>query len=254
MYWRAYETTGCAAVERLDRAREDRRASAPRAAAAWRSARSGRCPAPGERIRSAQVGDRRAARRATSGRSSRKNGASCFVAGFDSSTSCSRSSSVRAQVHERRVGLAQRARQQLERPLERRALVADRRASLCSCCPPGRRGRRGARRSRRPCPRRPSRSAGAPAWSSASSVVSSELLAGRAAKYLVALAAPRRRACRTRSPEPRITLLEALARLGVERVEERVEVDRRRLVSSAPMCPPSAIFSFDVRARACSET
>ena len=74
------------AVERPDRAREDAWRSAAPAAAAWRSARSGRCSGPGARIssrRSAIVG--RASR--TSGRSSRRKGASSLVAGFDSSTS-----------------------------------------------------------------------------------------------------------------------------------------------------------------------
>ncbi len=103
--------------------------------------------APGRRIRwrrSRIVG--RAS--STSGRSSRRNGARSFVAGLDASTSGSRSSSVARRFDERRVGLAQRARQQAERLRERLVLRGDRAGRRVGVRDEAARGRRGARRAR----------------------------------------------------------------------------------------------------------
>ena len=85
-----YSITGCDFCSALIERGNATLAPPPRAAAASASARSGRCPRPRRLIRkrrSSIVGSASC----TSGRSARKNGARSFVAGFDSATSTSRS-------------------------------------------------------------------------------------------------------------------------------------------------------------------
>ena len=138
-----------------------------------------------------------------------------------------------AQVHERRVGLAQRARQQLERALERRALVRRSPPSPGWCSTPGRSGRRAARRcadtvagavldearEQRLVERQLARSGRV-------------VLPRKGAKYLVLSAASSARPSYC-VPDAADQVAQARARLGVERVEEHVEVDRRARVVGA---------------------
>ena len=241
MYWRAYSTTGCGAVERPDRAREDRRGQLrqPRLLGGQLDQVVVRAGLPDQL---AEVGDRRAARRPRAGAA---RGRTARAASWPASTR--RTSSVevverRAQVHERRVGLAQRARQQLERALERRRSRRRSRPSPGSCWPPGRPGRRGARRSPTRCRRRPARSASAPAWSSASSLRRArELLDRNGAKYFGALA--RLRAARVVPVAgSRGSRSGGRARVLASSVLNSTSRSTGAEVSSAPMCPPSAIF------------
>ena len=89
----------------------------------------------------------------SSGRSRRKNTSRSLVAGLDSATRTSRSSSASAGSRAWCCPCASVSGSTAERPVERHVLVADGRRRRCSHCPRAARARRCARRS----PRRPGR-------------------------------------------------------------------------------------------------
>jgi hypothetical protein len=186
------------------------------------------------RLRSPIVG-RALARR---GRSSRRNGASLRVAGFDTSTSCSRSSSVERRFTNvvlplRSVsGSSSRARSSaaLSAPIAPKAVFA-----LLT---------RSARSSRRSAIADTAVEVSVTKrsrifWSRASSRVRLLVLTRKGLKYLVASRASSPLPSYW-SPKPRTTFRRPL-RVRASRVLKSVSMSTGALVSSAPISPPSSI-------------
>ena len=222
-----YSITGCDALQGPDRAREHRRRRARRAAAACavRSIRS--LSGPLVRIssrRSRIVGSASS----TSGRSvARRTAPGPSWPASTRPPATSRSSSVRAQVHERRVRLAQRGRQEAERP--RRARRSRRRSRCVVALALPTRSARSSRRSAIAPTTRGRVDDEAPRRAASSSdqlVGQARRRRERRVEVLERLVPPLPLPAYW-SAWPWIDLLQALPRLRVQRVEELVEVHGR---------------------------